>query len=581
MDKDVLIKRPRRWDRPFGESMTREQVRELRRMAPFSAMDPDQFPRTVPLDELLANDTRIQEYKVGDLIVREGDYGHSAFLILEGKVRVCLDSLSPATLGRREPRKSGSWRQLARLFWGGRYPEQRDDPGGQAPRTVAAREEAGTTRVFLQDVPGVLDAYHTVELVSGQFFGEQAAISRTPRTATVFAASSARLLEIRWQGLRDMMRSTPALRAHIDQLYRVNSLETHLRETPLLAAVPPGDIPRIAAETVFESYGELEWHTDFRRVRRQEPHAWIQSEPIIGGEGDYADGLLLIRSGFARLSRRYGDGHRTLAYLGKGSVFGLGELLQRRKTGRETAWRNSLRAVGYVDVLRIPSAVVEALIVPRLSPALIERTLRDFSDASTESSSPAPRPIAAKGKGKTIPTDFLEFILDHRLMNGTQTMIIDLNRCTRCDDCVRACAATHDNNPRFLRTGPTHDAWMFAQACMHCADPVCMIGCPTGAIARETATGTIVINDRTCIGCGVCATSCPYDNIQMVEIRDRVGKLVRDPQTLKPWQKATKCDLCVDQWGGPACQGACPHDALVRIDMNDVPRLAAWTGGRG
>ena len=60
---------------------------------------------------------------------------------------------------------------------------------------------------------------------------------------------------------------------------------------------------------------------------------------------------------------------------------------------------------------------------------------------------------------------------------------------------------------------------MVANACMHCVDPVCMIGCPTGAIHRESIEGQVVINDRTCVGCATCANSCPYDNIQMVEIR--------------------------------------------------------------
>ena len=45
----------------------------------------------------------------------------------------------------------------------------------------------------------------------------------------------------------------------------------------------------------------------------------------------------------------------------------------------------------------------------------------------------------------------LEFLVENRLINGTAMMIIDTDRCTRCDDCVRACASGHDNNPRFMR----------------------------------------------------------------------------------------------------------------------------------
>ena len=51
----------------------------------------------------------------------------------------------------------------------------------------------------------------------------------------------------------------------------------------------------------------------------------------------------------------------------------------------------------------------------------------------------------------------------------------------------------------------------------------------------------------------------------------------RDPLTdLMPLQKATKCDLCTDQLGGPACQRACPHDALVRMDLGNLGELSAW-----
>ena len=49
-----------------------------------------------------------------------------------------------------------------------------------------------------------------------------------------------------------------------------------------------------------------------------------------------------------------------------------------------------------------------------------------------------------------------------------------------------------------------------------------------------------------------------------------------DEMTQAPILKATKCDLCIDQLGGPACARACPHDALVRMDMRDVDRLANW-----
>ena len=172
---------------------------------------------------------------------------------------------------------------------------------------------------------------------------------------------------------------------------------------------------------------------------------------------------------------------------------------------------------------------------------------------------------------RTVAEDaILEWAIDKRFMNGTQSMMIDMDRCVRCDDCVRACAATHGGNPRFRREGQIFDRWMVANSCMHCKDPVCMIGCPTGAIHRSIESGTVLINDDTCIGCATCANSCPYSNIVMVPIRNAEGVPVIDTaDTGLPINKATKCDLCAGRPGGPACVRACPHDALSRVDFRD------------
>ena len=104
-----------------------------------------------------------------------------------------------------------------------------------------------------------------------------------------------------------------------------------------------------------------------------------------------------------------------------------------------------------------------------------------------------------------------------------------------------------------------------------------MIGCPTGAIGRDQETGNVTINDKTCIGCATCSNSCPYDNIRMVEVNDRYGRPITDQANGDPIVKATKCDLCTEQLGRPACQRACPHDALVRIDLTDDEEITQWS----
>jgi Fe-S-cluster-containing hydrogenase component 2 len=47
-------------------------------------------------------------------------------------------------------------------------------------------------------------------------------------------------------------------------------------------------------------------------------------------------------------------------------------------------------------------------------------------------------------------------------------------------------------------------------------------------------------------------------------------------EDLRPISKATKCDLCVENHGGPACQRACPHGALERMNLNDLDALSKW-----
>jgi Fe-S-cluster-containing dehydrogenase component/CRP-like cAMP-binding protein len=568
------ISRPHRWDVPFSSTMTEEDVDRLLTFAPLATVDSSCFPASIPLRGILRNDTCLRQFDRGDIIVREGDYGNSAFFILSGAVRVILNSLPSEMLGRRVPHKKSLFGSLAQLWNRPSYPEVRDYSGNKAPSgSASASVQARTTdgkgvHLFLQDVPRVLDSNRTARLEAGELFGEIASLSRTPRTATVIAEEPAQLLEIRWQGLRELRRYAPQWKEHIDRIYRERSLLVHLQETPFLAGLPQETLQAIADQTEFKDFGDFEWNVSYRTIRKASTHERLEKEPIIAQEGDYPNGLILIRGGFARLSRRYNHGERTIRYLGKGGVYGLPELLCGGPPDGPPGLQFSLRAIGHVDVLIIPAAIVEQYIVPRFQPDEIEAVRARMERES--------RVDLEAEAGARFDAEMIEFLVEERYANGTATMLIDLERCTRCDDCVRACAATHENNPKFIRHGRERNGIMVANACMHCVDPVCMIGCPTGAIHRESIEGQVVINDLTCIGCATCANSCPYDNIQMVEIRDRNGEFIVDAETQTPILKASKCDLCLDQLAGPACVRACPHDALIRSDMRDTDKLSRW-----
>ncbi len=544
-DSTSIVSRPQRWDSPFGPEMTDADVERLLARPDIAAIQTTRFPPQAPLRGILRNDTRIVRFKPGDLIVREGDYGNSAFLVLAGKVRVVLaPDLPRDLLGRSEAHKKSWWEAVSQLWKNRRVPEVRARAGASANAYRSGRQPA-ETRVFLQDVPAILNAHKTAVLADGALFGELAALGRVPRTATMFAETDAELLEIRWQGLREIRRFDEGWRRMIEERYRANALHIHLRATPLFAGLDEAALAQLVAHTLFETYGTFDWHVSYRRLGHDRA-----AEPVIAKQGDHPDGLLLIRAGFARVTSTLGHGERTLTYLGAGDLHGLEELYDAWRHGRSGPLETSLTAVGYVDVLRVPTAILEQHVFPKIA-APPQRFV-----------AAAARPLSQDG--------LLEWLVDERFINGTQTMLIDLDRCTRCDDCVRACASTHGGNPRFRRQGRTFDHWMIANACMHCADPVCMIGCPTGAIHRAEREGVVVINDDTCVGCSTCANSCPYENIVMVAVRDRQGAVLRDPRDREPILKATKCDLCAEQLGGPACVRACPHDALQRVDFRDL-----------
>jgi Fe-S-cluster-containing dehydrogenase component len=131
---------------------------------------------------------------------------------------------------------------------------------------------------------------------------------------------------------------------------------------------------------------------------------------------------------------------------------------------------------------------------------------------------------------------------------------------------VRACAATHSGRPRFVREGDKVDNLLIARSCLHCQDPVCLIGCPTGAIHRGGIGDVVAIREDICIGCGTCARNCPYDAIVMHETGEE-WPLDSEPESLRGQERlvASKCDLCYDTGHGPACVSNCPQGCAFRI----------------
>jgi len=142
-------------------------------------------------------------------------------------------------------------------------------------------------------------------------------------------------------------------------------------------------------------------------------------------------------------------------------------------------------------------------------------------------------------------------------MQGQNLLLLDLNKCTRCDECVKACVATHqDGYTRLIRDGLRFQNYLVPTSCRACLDPLCMTRCPVGSIRRKQ--GLDIVIESWCIGCGNCATDCPYGNINVVELMGGGQK----PE-LRP--KAVVCDLCAE-YDEPNCVRACPHDAAIRVE---------------
>ncbi|MDA1051858.1 MAG: 4Fe-4S binding protein [Planctomycetota bacterium] len=205
-----------------------------------------------------------------------------------------------------------------------------------------------------------------------------------------------------------------------------------------------------------------------------------------------------------------------LAYLSRGDCFGeMAVVLSVPRQATCIAYDHpaddSNRKPGRVELVRIEGAAFQKLLDD--SPAL-----KASVDAivSKRYAGIVGSDLRQAGDADTSLTHSEEF-RDEGLVQGQNLLLIDLDRCTRCGDCVRACVNTHDDGySRLFLDGPRFDRFLVPSACRQCLNPSCMIGCPVGSIQRG-ANGQIEIRDW-CIGCSLCARQCPYDSIQMHDL---------------------------------------------------------------
>ena len=121
-------------------------------------------------------------------------------------------------------------------------------------------------------------------------------------------------------------------------------------------------------------------------------------------------------------------------------------------------------------------------------------------------------------------------------------------RCDGCGDCVIACTQAKSGSSELahsrIRIMPAAAGGGFELAlCRQCADPICVMDCPSGALAKNGDTGVIDWAEETCVNCLLCTAGCAFAGIVY---EAEVGHV-------------TKCDLCD---GEPACVAACSSGAL-------------------
>ena len=444
----------------------------------------------------------------GEIICREGEFGSTAFYILEGTVEILINT--PIAHVQQED-GAGSWFSRIRSKLSDRQQHTRTEESGR--------------RYIPIDAPVDLPYDKPIaELAAGDLFGEMTCMSFHPRSATVRAKTDVVVLEM-LRNVLDILQKNKTFRAELDRKYRQRALETHIKSVPVFSSMPADFIAylRDRVELIRYSPGE-----------------------VIVRQGDAADAFYLVRLGFVKVSERHPGGDVVLNYLGRGSYFGEMGLLGG---GIRTA---TCTALDHVDVVRIAGGDFNLMLsrFPAIRAGL-EQVARDRADMNR-------RRVAST---EHVPiTDFL----NQGLMEAQSLLLLDLEKCTRCDQCVRACADAHDGVTRLVREGLRFDKYLVATSCRSCRDPLCMVGCPVGSIRRRNSM-EIIIEDW-CIGCGLCARNCPYGNLNLHPFTVQVPDPAQPARMIATTKKkATGCDLCMEH-AEPSCVYACPHDAAHRVE---------------
>jgi Fe-S-cluster-containing dehydrogenase component/CRP-like cAMP-binding protein len=421
-------------------------------------------------------------------------------------------------------------------------------------------------------------------------FGEMSVLAGQPRNATVVVPDGveATVLEIARPALR-LLRKLKTFGELLEQNYRQHGVDRTLLEV------------QEATRHSFDP--EL-----LKKLKGAGRFTVYPKDHLLFKEGDPIEKLIFVNSGWVRrvrglaadlnVARRLTnpmlaekvmevDKDVGLDFLGAGNWLGL-EAINNKDLAQ---WSYTATIMARTEVLEI------ALSHFRSDPSyvsFISEHFPRFSGADDNRPEPPSDRRTVAAAAKEISTGIID---------GTNLLVMDMDLCIRCGNCSMACHKVHGQS-RLLRHGihiarpikPNGKAIqhvLMPSVCLHCQDPECLTGCPTGAIARF-AEGHIDINSKTCIGCADCATQCPYNAISMVPRKPAVPPSVGLLGTLRSWLSlappvkprpvtetedllAVKCNLCENTSLNPkgakkaaySCEENCPTGALVRVNPRE------------
>lgn len=383
-------------------------------------------------------------------------------------------------------------------------------------------------------------------LRSGDYFGELALLGRGERKASVKSRTDTELLELRKVHFDRDLKRHKQVRRRLEEIYVRTAILSFVEQS------------RYFRELVDESRALLVKTSTLQTFHKDD---------VIATEGEPAQALYVVRSGFVRISRQAGTreqrGDEILAYLGPEDFFGDEEATKSAPYGATAV------AVEPVECIVVPRSTVWSIYLKQ--PELFAEFRRYSLTRSAQQSGLL--------ESKTT-MGFVRDMLEAGLGQARSALIINLESCVRCGNCVQACDDLHGFS-RIARRGKkmthrtslestTHESLYFPTSCLQCATPECMVGCPTGAIARDVG-GEVYIKN-TCIGCGSCARNCDFGNITMASVSAKGGFFSEDAPSRKESAVdnksdliAVKCDVCFEREFA-ACVYNCPTEAILRVD---------------